>query len=420
MAKKKKYGRMERFYAFLVSVLCISAAIIVAALVIQSRMDQGRDVAAQPASVEVSPSGTVGPLTLKALDTASTATATAAASATPAPVESPEPTQANVEATEPPFDFLPVISKADTDEKVIAITLDDCSHLNNVRYAALAAQEYGAKLTLFPFGQAVMKDGMEEILNVCVFDMGFEVENRTWSNALIYRLSDLEMCTEIWSADIAVDYVLNMEYDMHFFRMRGGSGARDTRTHAYLKQLGYDAIVTWTVSGTDSSLDKLQTGISPGNIYLFNSTEDDVKKMISFMKFAQEQGYRMVTLNELLGYEENACQPAQESILTQTLPMLENYENVYVQLKVGDRAWQVFLIQSRLVELGYLAADGADGVFGESTSSAISKFQAQCGLMGTGVATTQTQIELFADDAPKNPDPAPTVVPTPSPTPAAD
>ena len=40
--------------------------------------------------------------------------------------------------------------------------------------------------------------------------------------------------------------------------------------------------------------------------------------------------------------------------------------------------------------------------------------------MGTGVATTQTQIELFADDAPKNPDPAPTVVPTPSPTPAAD
>lgn len=80
MAKKKKYGRMERFYAFLVSVLCISAAIIVAALVIQSKMDQGRDVAAQPASVEVSPSGTVGPLTLKALDTASTATATAAAS----------------------------------------------------------------------------------------------------------------------------------------------------------------------------------------------------------------------------------------------------------------------------------------------------------------------------------------------------
>ena len=145
-----------------------------------------------------------------------------------------------------------------------------------------------------------------------------------------------------------------------------------------------------------------------------------MKKMISFMKFAQEQGYRMVTLNELLGYEENAYQPAQESILTQTLPMLEDYENVYVQLKVGDRAWQVFLIQSRLVELGYLAADGADGVFGESTSSAISKFQAQCGLMGTGVATTQTQIELFADDAPKNPDPAPTVVPTPSPTPAAD
>ena len=96
---------------------------------------------------------------------------------------------------------------------------------------------------------------MDDIIRSCVRDLGFEVENRTWSNGQLYRLSETELAVEIWSADIAVDYVLGLDYDMHFFRMYGGSGARDTRTHAYLKQLGYDAIVTWTVSASTTSLE---------------------------------------------------------------------------------------------------------------------------------------------------------------------
>ena len=89
----------------------------------------------------------------------------------------------------------------------------------------------------------------------------------------------------------------------------------------------------------------------------FNTSEEDVRKLISFMEFAADQGYEMVTLNELLGYEDNAMTASETDILSQVMPALQDYEPVRISLSVGDRAWQVLLVQSRLAELGYLAQD---------------------------------------------------------------
>ena len=394
MDKKKKYSWRERFYSFLISIFCIAAAVLVVAIVADFKLNTGRKDAVQ--STFQTSVTTPEPLTLRAAE--ATATPETVATATPEPLETGVP--------EPEFEFLPVYSRVNTTENVIAITLDDCSHLTNVKYAVQAAREAGAKLTLFPMGQNVMNESMGELIRTCVFELGYEVENRTWSNALIYRLTDKELAAEIWSADVAVDYVLDKEYDMHLFRMRGGLGVHDARTHAYLKQLGYDAIVTWSVSGPDLTVEELKQSLAPGKIYLFNSTEDDVKKLIEFVQFAATGGYRMVTLNELLGYEENAYTDPETSILSQTMPLLENYEPLPMTHQIGDRAWQVLLIQKRLAELGYLSEEGADGVFGAGTSSAVSAFQVNCGLLGTGVATTETQLRLFADDAPRCSDPS--------------
>lgn len=397
MSKKKKDGRV---YSLLTAVLAACAALLVVAIAIESHLPEHTQPSLLSGATSA-PQATAVPLALSASPTAEPA-----ASATPAP-------EAEV------FEFLPVYTRAQTAEKVIAITMDGCREVENLGYAVEAARQYGAALTLFPYGEAVMSDGMGDLLRRCVFELGFEVENRTWSNGQLYRLSETEMLTEIWSADVAVDYVLNMEYDMHFFRMYGGTGARDARTHAYLKQLGYDAIVNWTVAGSDASLEDLTESLEPGNIYLFDTSEDSVRTLESFMEFAAGQGYRMVTLNELLGYEQNAMAQPTEPILSHVMPALENYEPTHAELRIGDRAWETLLLQMRLSELGYLAADGADGIYGESTSAAVSQFQAACGLMGTGIATTETQDRLFADDAPRNTDPAPTVRPAASPTPAA-
>ena len=391
---KNKYSLGERFYSFLISVLCICAVVLVAALVIQNRLEERRGNLVQSNTVVSVPESTPAPLSLSIAPTATPENYIALPAQTPVPTREPSAVQDAV------YDYLPVYTSVETEEKVIAITVDDCSHQLNVKYAAMAAAEYGAKLTLFPYGQSVMQEGMTELLRSCVNSLGFQIENRTWSNAQVFQLENDAMATEIWAADVAVDYVLGGEYTMHFLRMRSGSGSWDTRTHAYLKQLGYDGIVNWSVSSNGKDFDALQKSIGPGKIYQFTSSQEDAQMMIEFMKFAHEQGYRMVTLNELLGYAANVLTPEEDpnTILTQTLPTLKDYTPVYMRLDSNDRAWQVLLVQRHLAELGYLAPEDADGIFGEGTASALSRFQVAHDLMGTGIADTQTQTLLFADD----------------------
>ena len=49
--------------------------------------------------------------------------------------------------------YLPVFSKAETTEKIIAITVDDCFQADNLRQIIQCAIDYGGKLTILPIGK---------------------------------------------------------------------------------------------------------------------------------------------------------------------------------------------------------------------------------------------------------------------------
>ena len=75
----------------------------------------------------------------------------------------------------------------------------------------------------------------------------------------------------------------------------------------------------------------------------------------------------------------------------------------YPTLKLGDRdsddgAAHIVFLQNRLNELGYLR-DSADGVFGDSTETAVRMFQRNNGLEETGIADAQTQTKLYSDNS---------------------
>jgi len=93
---------------------------------------------------------------------------------------------------------------------------------------------------------------------------------------------------------------------------------------------------------------------------------------------------------------------------------------VYTALSKGDESNDVMKLQVRLYNLGYLN-DDRDGVYGSKTQTAIKLFQETVGLEATGVADSDTQARIYADDAPyapgaATPTPAPTVQVTPEPT----
>ncbi len=332
--------------------------------------------------------------TLAPMPTAEPATpAQSAAASTPVPA-TPEPQ---------PFEYLPVIHRADTDEKKIAITVDDCFQAENLKTIAQLAHKNGGKLTLFPIGQNVARKGMDEILRDCAFRLGFEIENHTWSHARIFRLSEEEMAGEIWQQRVAVNRALGVNYEQHFFRLMGGDGESDQRTHNYLRQLGYRGVADWTISGSNAELEQIEAALGPGAIFLFHTTDADTAKLKAFIPYAVSQGYSLVTLNELLGLPENAVSDLSTFDPAQPAPV--PYAPDYREQKKGDYSSATVQIQRRLIELGFLDGSAkralaevpAVGVYGDSTCLAVEAFQNACGLPGTGIADAETQRRLLDD-----------------------
>ena len=72
----------------------------------------------------------------------------------------------------------------------------------------------------------------------------------------------------------------------------------------------------------------------------------------------------------------------------------------YQTLEKGSKGEEVKKLQTRLKELNWLSGN-ADGDYGNMTATAISSFQQEVGLPVTGIADDETQISLYAKDAPK-------------------
>lgn len=92
----------------------------------------------------------------------------------------------------------------------------------------------------------------------------------------------------------------------------------------------------------------------------------------------------------------------------------------YNSLSKGDESNEVLKLQNRLYELGFLN-DDRDGAYGSKTQTAVKLFQEAAGINASGIADSETQQRLYADDAPyapgkATPQPTATVAPTPEPT----
>jgi len=400
-----------------IGLLAVAALALAVALYITSRMPAPRQdvVAPAPTADADAPAATTAPGGLGMVVTADSFQEEGGAvipvltpSPTPTlePTPSPKPTYnpdepfalVRPQATAP--GFLPVFARANTEDKRIAITVDECSGAAIVTEFARTAAKYDAKLTLFPTGENVMRKGMADVLKVCYYTMGYELENRCYSGtARLYTMNDAMMASEIWKQEIALSYVLGVRYHPHFLRLYGGDGENDLRTHTFLYEQGYLGVAHWTFNGGTMAEGKIGTNLAPGNVYYFKTSKEDLRMMDLLMDEAKGQGYEMVTLNELFGYEPNEAEDV-DNILAETMPELVG-EVPYYFIKTGDCTWSAYLLQRRLIELGYLAEGSADGVYGSGTAAALSAFQAKLGLAATGAADPITQEKLYANDAPR-------------------
>ena len=407
----------------LIALLTLVAAALVGLLVISDPFAQNDDGAKLPFAYPENPSfeaqagATAAPLVIGGEGQAvvPVENENSAAQDAPQPEES-EDTQVQesenrlIPAVLPGDYYLPVFDKAlrtPDDEMLIAVTVDDCDDADGMTLVMETAKAYGAKLTLFPTGEALMTPGMTEGFETCVKKLGYELENHSYSHKAEYRISDSELAIQLWKQSIAADYAVGVDYEQHFYRPYNNASVHDQRTHYYAGKLGYAGIAGYTYSYKDvSNVEALIATLENGNVYQFDMSEDSLAMFEAFIAAASSKGYRLTTMNELFGLNEDVIGD-RLTIDTQTLITMEDYVPTYYNLKLNYRTHAVYDLQSRLMELGYLATSDeegnlvkADGIYGADTSIAVSRFQARVGIMADGNATAETQERLFALNAP--------------------
>ena len=277
----------------------------------------------------------------------------------------------------------PIFVNAKTKEKIVAITVDDCFQASNLEQIVNKALEVGGKLTIFPIGKNVLKKEQARILKYA-WEHGFELENHTFTHNGLYKCSDAEMAEEIYKQQLALSYILGVEYQPHFLRPMGGDARRDQRMQQYAMQLGYYGIAHWSVSGSASN-SEIAKGLKPGAIYLFHTTNKDLTKLLEFIPWVVSKGYKLVTLNEMFGYPENETSALTVPISQHTIPTPQPFKVVYLPLKNRTFSYYALLLQEKLIDLGYLKGK-ADGVYGKDCENAVKLYQQDHGLKVTGIA----------------------------------
>ena len=79
------------------------------------------------------------------------------------------------------------------------------------------AIECGAKLTIFPIGENVLRERHSEVLRHA-WENGFELENHTFTHNGLYGCTDEELAGEMYLQNLALSKILGVEYQTHFVR----------------------------------------------------------------------------------------------------------------------------------------------------------------------------------------------------------
>ncbi len=287
--------------------------------------------------------------------------------------------------------FLPVFYSAKSSGKMVAFTIDDCNQANNLREMIKLFKKYGGTATIFPIGENIsfLKDILKD-----AWEDGFEIENHTWDHSGLYHETDEGMVQQIWSQNRAVSEALGVSYQMHFLRPRGGDNRYDQRTHAYLRQIGYYGIAYWSKAGLLQSTEYITKNIRSGDVLLFHTTSSDLAQMKELVPKLYKAGYSFVTLNELFGLPDNETWELSDE--TEPEP-LRPYERIPQTLHLEDYLHDVYLVQERLSQLGFLSGN-YNGYYGAKTSAAVRAFQKSRGLEADGICGPLTWAALFDEE----------------------
>ncbi len=111
----------------------------------------------------------------------------------------------------------------------------------------------------------------------------------------------------------------------------------------------------------------------------------------------------LLSCSLLPSFAEMTFSDSEEAVSEEDVSADEDFDGEsgeFPTLQLGDRdddsVENVLSLQTRLIELGFLGDDEADGAFGQKTEEAVKYFQRLNGLEATGIANRETQELLYS------------------------
>lgn len=199
-----------------------------------------------------------------------------------------------------------------TDEKVIALTFDDGPHPTYTPQVLDLLKKYDAKATFFVIGERVEK--YPEVVSRMGTDE-HEIANHTYTHPL--TISPAKLKEELEKTNDIVHKITGT-YPI-FYRPVGGQ-YNDKIINTAIDE-GYKVIMwswhqdteDWKRPGTKKIVKKVLSGVKPGNIVLFHDSGGDrsqtIKALEEILPELQRQGYRFVTVSELIEIHSMSLHP---------------------------------------------------------------------------------------------------------------
>ncbi|MDB4617387.1 polysaccharide deacetylase family protein [Verrucomicrobiales bacterium] len=193
-----------------------------------------------------------------------------------------------------------------TDQKVIAITFDDGPHPKNTPRLLKMLKDRNIKATFYVVGDMV--SSYPDVLKQTA-EAGHEIGNHTVTHATLSRLSTSGLRKELADAHRQIVEITGIAPRT----MRPPGGAIKSSQREYMmEEFGYPTILwsvdpeDWKKPGVSLVASRLVKGAAPGGILLVHDLHSStVDAMPSALDQLLAQGYRFVTLTELIAMDES-------------------------------------------------------------------------------------------------------------------
>jgi len=167
-------------------------------------------------------------------------------------------------------------------------------------------KQYGIHMTFFPIVKTGCLNEKYRDIWQSVVDAGCEIGCHGYQHLHLGSFDYWTLIKRLGRWQEELDKTLGYHYQTRWLRppygsIKGGKKLNEKQLVSALKRYGFDHIVHWEVSEThaEKAIGKIQNG----SILLFHANNKDTKCMEALIPQLLEQGYEIVTISEMFGFD---------------------------------------------------------------------------------------------------------------------